>query len=118
MGIWMAIQGKTRNLSALAGVIVIGAGLSACESARDPELLENPNYSYGYADGCQTGHTRVSGFDDTIVKNRELAAREPAYEVGWRDGYDACGGYGEESVTNSNREIFQHESEHYTTVPR
>ena len=100
--------------------MILGAmgALAACETARDPEVLNNPNYSRGYADGCQTGHSRVAGFDETVTKDRELALREPTYEIGWRDGYNACDGESADANSASNREIFIHESEHYRSPPR
>jgi len=99
---------------------LIGASalfLAACETARDPQLLSNPNYSSGYADGCQSAQTRVNGFDDSITRNNLLAETEPAYEIGWRDGYAACGGSNLDSSDGSTREIFRRGSEHYTTTP-
>ncbi len=101
--------------------LVLAGGLSllaACETARDPETLNDPNYSQGYSDGCQTGHSRVAGFDDTVTRDRELAAREPVYEIGWRDGYNACGGENTDADSASDREIFINESDHWDPVPR
>lgn len=114
-------ENNRRGIRAFMGAAILGAalgGLAACETARDPELLNDPNFSKGYSDGCQTGHSRVAGFDDTITKDRDLAERERAYEIGWRDGYNACGGENSDSDSNSNREIFTHDSEHYDSVPR
>jgi hypothetical protein len=100
----------------IAGLALAVAALSGCETARDPEILDNPNYAQGYSDGCQTGHSRIAGFDDTVTKDRELSQREPAYEIGWRDGYNACGGQNTDSDTN--RDIFETDSEHWDSVPR
>jgi|GEM_PF-1543820 len=109
---------RTRTL---VSVIAVAGGMSlltACETARDPELLNNPHYSHGYSDGCQTGHSRIAGFDDTVTKDRELSRDEPAYEIGWRDGYFACGGEGMDTDSASDREIFINDSEHWTSGPR
>lgn len=111
----------TGPVRAFVGVIVLAAGLSAlagCETARDEELLSDPNYSKGYSDGCQTGHSRIAGFDDTVTKDRVLSENEPNYEIGWRDGYNACGGENVDADSASNREIFINESEHWDQVPR
>lgn len=92
--------------------------LSACETARDQTLLDDPNYSSGYSDGCTTASRRVGGFDDSITRD---GAREdePSYQIGWRDGYGQCGGEQTESTRASNREeIFTRESEHYSSAPR
>ena len=114
------VTDKTPALKFGRVLVVLGAValLTACETARDPELLNDPNYSSGRADGCQTAHSRVAGFDDTITKDRELARREPAYEIGWRDGYNSCGGENSEADSASDREIFINESEHWESVPR
>jgi len=109
-----------QNGKGLVRAIVFTAALTAlagCQTARDPETLNDPNYATGYADGCQSGQSRVAGFDDTITKDGALAAAEPTYELGWRDGYNACGS-ATESNTNSDRDIFTRESEHYDSVPR
>ena len=115
-------QGQNKRTIAAWGkaLMVIGAlgALAACETARDQELLDNPNYSQGYADGCQTGHNRVAGFDETVTRDDELALREPAYQIGWRDGHSVCGGDQVDADSASDREIFIHESEHYGSVPR
>lgn len=103
----------------LAIVMATLATLAACNTARDPELVNDPNYSAGYGDGCQTGHSRVAGFEnDTVTRDRERAAQSDAYEIGWRDGYSACGGEGLEARSASEREIFINESEHYDSAPR
>jgi hypothetical protein len=105
----------------VTGIIVLAGGLAmlaGCTTARDPELLNDPNYSTGYADGCQTAQTRVAGFEDeTLTRNQVLWENEPAYQTGWRDGYNACGS-STESNTNADRDIFTRESEHYQSVPR
>ncbi len=91
--------------------------LAGCETARDPQVLQNPNYSAGYADGCQTAHTRVTGFDDTIIRNEALAEIEPIYDMGWRDGYSACGEGDFDTSDGATREVFRRGSEHYTSAP-
>jgi len=109
---------KARSVIGITVVAVLMGAVAGCSTARDPELLNNPNYSTGYADGCQTGHSRIAGFDDTVTRNEGLAEREPAYEIGWRDGYSACGGENIDSESTSTREIFINESEHWDSVPR
>lgn len=92
-------------------------GLAGCESARDPQMLQNPNYVSGYSDGCQSAQTRIPGFDDTITRNAALAEIEPAYDLGWRDGYAACGEGDFDTSDGATREPFRRGSEHYTTAP-
>jgi hypothetical protein len=107
------------NLKFFAGVAALALGASAlggCETARDPETLNSPYYAQGYSDGCQTGHSRVAGFSDTITKDRVLSESEPAYETGWRDGYNACGG--DTATDETNRDIFETDSDHWDSVPR
>lgn len=107
------------SVKLFVGTTALALGMSAlagCETARDPELLNNPYYSQGYSDGCQTGHSRISGFDDTVTKDRVLSESQPAYETGWRDGYNACGG--EPADDDTNHDIFENDSDHWDSVPR
>ena len=75
-------------LSVFAGLFV----LAGCASDYDPMLRENPNFSLGYNDGCQTGNARVTGFDETVYRDKSLFEADRAYQAGWREGYTACGG--------------------------
>ncbi|MAN60830.1 MAG: hypothetical protein CMI60_02675 [Parvibaculum sp.] len=72
-------------------LLVAALGLSACAFERDPQLLQDPLYKAGHADGCQSAHTEVSGFDETIQRNKALYETEAAYRTGWGDGYGSCG---------------------------
>ena len=108
--------GSVKMLVGAVALVTGLGGLAGCETARDPEALNSPYYAQGYSDGCQTGHSRISGFDDTVTKDRALSESQPAYETGWRDGYNACGG--ETTDNDSNRDIFENDSDHWDSVPR
>ncbi len=110
-------QNMTRGVG-FAVLVLTAVGLTGCESARDPQLLANPNYVSGHSDGCRTSNSRVAGFSDTVTHDDDLSRAEPAYEIGWRDGYVACGGMAAEDGGISGREIFGGGSEHYTSAPR
>jgi len=110
------LRSATRGF-AVGAMMVSGLALAACETARDPEVLRNPNYSTGYSDGCQSGQSEVAGFRDSVTRNRVLAEAEPAYDIGWRDGYAACGSGEFDSSDGSTREVFRRSSEHYETAP-
>lgn len=83
-----------RRVKLLSVIVLLGAalGLAACAFERDAELLQDPLYKAGHADGCQSAHTQVSGFDETIRRNKALYESEEAYRIGWGDGYGSCGG--------------------------
>ncbi|MBO6541567.1 MAG: hypothetical protein JJ939_15480 [Alphaproteobacteria bacterium] len=92
-----------------SGVAALAAGLllSACAFDRDPAVLQDPLYKTGYSDGCSTGHTRVSGFKETIQRNSALYEAEENYRTGWGDGYASCGGqqgFDDRSVFNERRD--------------
>lgn len=94
---------KILPLALLAGSFL----LSACSFERDPEVLQNPIYKAGFSAGCQSAHTRTSGFDETIHRDATLYEREAVYRAGWGDGYASCGGqrqYDENSVFNERRD--------------
>ncbi len=78
------------------GLLILGflsvPGLAGCTVGLDPSVTEDPNYSIGYNDGCQSGNARVTGFDSTIRRNNDLYESSQAYQGGWKVGYDACGG--------------------------
>ncbi len=88
-----------RRVKPLSGTVVLrtallGAvlGLAGCAFERDPQLLQDPLYKAGHSDGCQSAHTRVSGFDETIHRDKTLYEAGGAYRTGWGDGYGSCGG--------------------------
>lgn len=100
----------------IGGALLLG--LAACETARDPELLDDPNYSAGYSDGCTTANNRISGFDDSVTRDGSRE-NEQAYQIGWRDGFGQCGGEDNQGITASRQdEIFTRDSEHYGSAPR
>lgn len=76
------------------GLLLIGLwaplGLTGC--ALDTSVRDDPNYSIGYNDGCQTGNARVTGFVSTIRRDDGLFESSDAYQSGWKEGYSACGG--------------------------
>ena len=83
--------------------------LGACSSGYDPALQENPNFNLGYNDGCQTGNARVTGFKETVHRNKDLFGSDQAYQAGWREGYSACGGnnYQDEDVFGGEDKWYQ-----------
>jgi hypothetical protein len=100
---------NVRRVKPLSNIVFLclALGLSACAFERDPQVLQNPLYKSGHAAGCQSAHTRVSGFDDTIHRDKTLYANESLYRTGWGDGYASCGGqsqYDERSVFNERRD--------------
>ncbi|MCR9240292.1 MAG: hypothetical protein NXH87_02845 [Rhodobiaceae bacterium] len=99
-----------RRVKPLSLIVLLGAalGLAACAFERDPQLLQNPLYKAGHSDGCQSSHTQVSGFDETIHRNKALYESEAAYRIGWGDGYGSCGGsrsrFDDRSILNEGNE--------------
>ncbi|MEQ9517842.1 MAG: hypothetical protein RLN89_00235 [Parvibaculum sp.] len=95
------------KISSSVAVLAGGLLLSACAFDRAPEVLQDPLYKAGHSDGCNTGHTRVSGFKETIHRNASLYETEENYRAGWGDGYASCGGqqgYDDRSVFNERRD--------------
>ncbi|MEQ9144310.1 MAG: hypothetical protein RLO08_08130 [Parvibaculaceae bacterium] len=81
--------------------------LSACAFERDPAVTQSPIYKAGFSDGCQTAHTRVSGFKDTVHRDQALYEADEKYRAGWGDGYASCGGqnqYDDRSIFNERRD--------------
>ena len=100
------IKASAKVLSSVA-ILTSGLLLSACAFDRDPTVLQDPLYKAGYSDGCNSGHTRVSGFKETIHRNAALYAEEENYRTGWGDGYASCGGqqgFDDRSVFNERRD--------------
>ncbi len=111
------VIGAQQAAKLIAGAALLLA-LAGCETARDQTLLDDPNYSAGYSDGCATASRRVAGFDETITRDGARDS-EAAYQIGWRDGYGQCGGGQTEATRASDREdIFTRDSEHYPSAPR
>lgn len=81
-----------RKVITAAGAISLTLALAACVTEPDPKLEQNPNYARGYSDGCQTANTRVQGFKKTVTRDEKAWDGVEAYRVGWRTGYNACGG--------------------------
>jgi hypothetical protein len=86
------VDRKMKTAFGILSAGLLAVGLSACANTTDPALLESPNYSMGYTDGCATGNQRVHGFSDTVTRNEQMFDDDEAYRVGWRDGYGSCGG--------------------------
>ena len=86
----------SRRPSHFGVLMLFGAALliAGCESGPPPEVVNDPVYKAGYADGCQTAHSRVEGFGGTVHRNEELFKTDETYRAGWRNGYGACGGAG------------------------
>lgn len=96
---------NVRCVRTLVPVVLLSAGfvLSGCSFERDQEVLDNPFYKTGFSEGCETAHTRVSGFNDTVHRNETLYKAEGVYRAGWGDGYALCGGqrqFDENSIFN------------------
>ncbi len=72
-------------------IFLMGSLFLAGCSGTDPALLEDPNYSLGYGDGCSTANSRVRGGHNKVYRNQTLFKNDKAYQTGWRDGYVACG---------------------------
>ncbi|MFW6027166.1 MAG: hypothetical protein ACOC91_00005 [bacterium] len=71
------------------GALVLTAG---CANKVPPEVVESADYQTGYADGCATGNRRTSGFKDDVTRNDTLFHKSENYAIGWRQGYNVCGG--------------------------
>jgi len=100
---------NVRRVKSLVPLVLLSAGfvLSACAFERAPEVLQNPIYKTGFSEGCETAHTRVSGFNDTIHRNEALYKTQEVYRAGWGDGYASCGGqrqFDDNSVFNERRD--------------
>jgi len=98
-----------RKVNKILSLALLGAGffLSACSFERDQAVLQNPLFKAGFSAGCETAHTRTSGFDSTVHRDANLYATEDVYRAGWGDGYASCGGrnnYDENSVFNERRD--------------
>lgn len=76
----------------LVPLITFVAALTACAKPIDPVILESPHYQEGYVHGCSTAHERQNGFGSPIVRNEALFETVEAYQIGWRNGFGACGG--------------------------
>ena len=81
-----------RTVISAASALVLALALGACVSEPDPTLEQNPEYARGYADGCQTANSRVQGFKKTVARDDKAWKDVEPYRVGWRTGYNACGG--------------------------
>jgi hypothetical protein len=79
-----------RNIICHAGMAA-GLLLAAC-SSDDANLRRHPQYQAGYSAGCQTAHTRVEGFRNSIHRDDALYEASKSYRAGWRSGLSACGG--------------------------
>ena len=84
----MGFKGFLGRAAVLGGALA----LSACVGAIDESTRNDPNFSIGYSDGCNTGNARVTGFRETVTRNDELFRSSRAYQAGWKEGYNACGG--------------------------
>jgi hypothetical protein len=67
-------------------------GLAGCITPIDPIILESPEYKEGYVDGCTTAQNRQNGFGSKITRNEAAFDGIEAYQIGWSNGFGACGG--------------------------
>lgn len=82
--------------------VSLAIALSACANKTDPEILKTTEYQAGYADGCTTGNQYRAGFKETKKRNDTLFETNRAYQIGWNQGFSACGG----SQTDRNRQDY------------
>lgn len=81
-----------RKVTAAASALSLALLVGACVKETDPTLQQNPEFARGYSDGCQTSNSRVQGFKKTVSRDEKAWDGIEAYRVGWRTGYNACGG--------------------------
>jgi hypothetical protein len=97
----------------IGSIVALGAFLALAGCAgQDPTLRQHPDYSIGYSDGCTSGNSRVTGFKNTIKRDKSLWDSSEPYRAGWKDGFGACGG-------NENRDpnVFDGEDRWYQQGP-
>jgi hypothetical protein len=74
-------------------LLALLGSLSACESASDRALRNSPDFKAGYSDGCVSAGTQGANMRDTSPQRDEEAYRaNPAYQSGWRTGFNTCRG--------------------------
>lgn len=64
--------------------------IAGCAPGLDPRLTDHPNYTQGYAHGCDTGRLRTQSFSQKKNRDDSLFDASEEYRVGWRQGYNAC----------------------------
>ena len=76
----------------MLGSLVLSAFLGGCFKPLDPVVANSPDYHSGYADGCATAQERQNGFGSKITRVEALFETNDSYNLGWRNGFGACGG--------------------------
>lgn len=69
--------------------LAASAALCACASS-DPALREQPGFTAGFADGCQTAREEEKSFSTKRVRDSEAFDKDDAYRAGWRQGNQEC----------------------------
>jgi hypothetical protein len=65
--------------------------LASCESASDRALRKSPDYRAGYDEGCgSAGMQGANPRADSITRDEQAFAGNPAYQKGWNTGFNAC----------------------------
>ncbi|TNE58294.1 MAG: hypothetical protein EP340_05925 [Alphaproteobacteria bacterium] len=81
-----------KSLTLVSLLTLAGLSIAGCVKPIDPSILESPSYSEGYSHGCSTAHERQNGFGSPVVRDEVLFETDEAYQVGWKQGFGACGG--------------------------
>ena len=90
---------KCRHWTVVVGSGVMVLGMAACANRVSPEILQSASYQSGYSDGCLTGNQRTSrGFPDMVTRNDVLFEKDENYAIGWRQGFNVCGGSQETNI--------------------
>jgi len=76
----------------VVGGLVVSALLGGCYKPLDPVITSSPDYQSGYVDGCTTAQDRQNGFGSKITRVEALFESNESYAIGWKNGYNACGG--------------------------
>lgn len=80
-----------RKPSALLLLLPLLAGCALFESKETRALRASPDYKAGYSDGCASASAvSANPRADTQSRDDQAFADNPAYRLGWREGYGAC----------------------------
>jgi hypothetical protein len=61
--------------------------LTACGPSID---TSNPEYQFGYNDGCDAGVTYDPQFSKRVTRNEDAWKASEMYRAGWKSGFNHC----------------------------